>query len=228
MSNPPTLLLTRPLALSERTAERVRAALPDASIVISPIMEIRQVSEVPDLGEYAGVILTSQNAASMLPPSPGVRAYTVGAKTARAATDKGLRVEAIFENAEDMVWHLDAKGPLLHLHGTHTRGDVAKKLSSAGIVTKSHLLYSQDTLKLTAKARAALMSNDPVILPLFSPRSAALVAKACSNSGANLHPLSMSPAVRQSWFEQTGRDCQILSSPTSDAMLDHIVALMRV
>jgi uroporphyrinogen-III synthase len=112
-------------------------------------------------------------------------------------------------------------GRLLHLHGADTRGDVAERLVSAGIETVSLTIYRQDPELLTPEAAALLASAGPVILPLFSPRSATLFRRAMPlNSQASLHIVAMSAAVAEAARAIPYRALILAPGLTADAMLD--------
>jgi uroporphyrinogen-III synthase len=69
------------------------------------------------------------------------------------------------------------KGPLLHLRGQHARGDVAARLTAGGVGTVERVVYDQRARPLSEEAGAVLGGAAPVVAPVFSPRSAALLAQ---------------------------------------------------
>jgi uroporphyrinogen-III synthase len=118
-------------------------------------------------------------------------------------------------------------GPLIHLHGEHTRGDVAKRLNSAGIETHEAVIYRQEALPLSAEVIALIGGADPVVLPLYSPRSAALVGAGISRVGPNVRAIAMSPAVAEAWLAATGHRAELPSRPTAAEMRARIAAALR-
>ena len=58
------------------------------------------------------------------------------------------------------------------------------------------IVYDQQAVPLTNEAGALLAGTAPVILPLFSPRSARLVADAGPVSGGRILPLEYNRVVR--------------------------------
>lgn len=178
----PLILLTRPLAQSQRFAEQVRAAVGPVEILISPVLAIRPLPVAPPQGDFGALILTSQNAAVIAAalgfPLPR-QAYCVGDRTAEAARQAGFTAIRIGGDAAGLIKALlDIRptGRLLHLHGVETRGDVAQGLTSAGIETVSLPIYDQVALVLSVTARQALDKASLVILPVFSPRTAQIIA----------------------------------------------------
>ncbi|MBV7410959.1 uroporphyrinogen-III synthase [Maritimibacter sp. DP1N21-5] len=223
MTKAPTLVLTRPAAQSAQVADRVSRLLPAARILTSPVLEIMATGAPVDLSAYRGVILTSQNAAPFLPSLAGVPAYVVGARTAAGC---GADVRLIAKDADDLVSRLDAEGPLLHPHGAVTVGDIAKRLSSAGIETHDAVVYDQRALDLSAHTVETLMGDEPAVLPLWSPRSATLVGTQVPALGLSVQVIALSPAVARAWLEATGRDCEVCARPDGDEMFARIVAAL--
>lgn len=181
---PPILLLTRPEAASRRflaelEAEGVAGFVP----VISPLISILPVARLPDVAPDMGLIFTSANAVRVWASlDGGVRrpCYTVGAATAKAAVSAGFEPVSADGNAADLVTLIRAEAParpLVHLRGIHTRGSVAERLRAAGLDVREAAIYDQPAQELSAEARAALDGERPVVLPLFSPRSAVQFAR---------------------------------------------------
>ena len=89
------------------------------------------------------------------------------------------------------------RGPLLHLRGQETRGDLAERLRSSGIETNETVVYVQEPRPLTVEAIGLLCGMVPVAVPLFSPRTATLFAEAVAalQGAAPLWIAALSPAV---------------------------------
>ncbi len=219
----PILVLTRPEAQSRAFADSLDVA---ARVIISPILEIRCCDDVAVLAPYAGIILTSANAVGCAPPLGNVQVHCVGEQTAAAAKAAGAEIVTIARDADDLVHRVSGTGPLLHLRGEHARGDVAERLTQRGIETSEVVVYRQVACPLSSDARQALAGDDPVVLPLFSPRSAQLVG-AETHLGSSLQVLAMSAAVAKAWKQATGRDAEIANVPTGAAMRARIVAALQ-
>jgi uroporphyrinogen-III synthase len=176
---PRALLLTRPQPAARRFLEQVRAASGQpVACVISPLIEVVAVPWDGDLSHVAALILTSQNALSALAGRipPGLRAWCVGDATARAAQAMGLDARSAGGDAEGLVAAIRASGepgPCLHLRGDPSRGDIAARLTAAGIPTQYCVVYRQAALPLSADARRLLQGTAPVVVPVFSPETAA-------------------------------------------------------
>ena len=93
----------------------------------------------------------------------------------------------------------------LHPHGAH----VAKRLPVPGMV-----VYDQLSQPLSDAARQALAGMAPVILPLFSPRSARILSEQVTQARAPLWLVPISPAAAARW--QAGQ-ARMLVADTPDA-----------
>ncbi|MBN9886155.1 uroporphyrinogen-III synthase [Salipiger abyssi] len=182
---PPILLLTRPEPASRRFLAEIEAqGITGFGTVISPLIGIETTGPLPEMAGIRGAIFTSANGVRAYRALGGPvlpRCYTVGETTARAAAEAGFAPKSAGGNAGDLVAMIAAEapeGPLLHLRGTHSRGQVAERLCQTGVATREAVIYDQPAQELSAEAKAALDGETPVILPLFSARSAAQFAKA--------------------------------------------------
>lgn len=174
----PVILLTRPKAASVNLAATLHVALPESRIVISPLISLNYLNPTPDFSRYAALVVTSSNAIDALGAQSiphGYPCYAVGHKTAQAAQALGFEAHSANGDASDLVRLIVAQhksGPLLHIHGRHTRGDVAQRLQHYGIHCETLIAYDQKALTLSQDAQSLLEREIPLILPLFSPRTA--------------------------------------------------------
>lgn len=220
----PILLLTRPAAQARRFAQQASAVLGPLAVVISPLTEICFLEA--DLPKQGAVIFTSENgvlAHARQAPAAGRKAWCVGARTARAAEEAGFRAVVAGGDADALVSDLIARGvrgPLLHVRGTHSRGAVADRLNSAGIETHEAKIYDQRPKPPTAEARALLAGHVPLLVPLFSPRSAALFAAAATGAGAPLHIFAFSPAVAAALTGLEMASLDVAARPEAGVLID--------
>ena len=226
------LLLTRPQAQAERFAASFTARFgADWKIVISPLIEIGFLSVGVNTKRYAGLIFTSENgvlAYAETNPDRNLPAYCVGQKTAQAGRRAGLVISAIAADAKALVQMVAAQkqpGPLLHLHGEHTAGDVAQCLNSAGTETEERIIYTQTPRDLTAQARSSLSSPGGVLLPLFSPRTARLFQIQAQAMEPDLRVAALSQAVADS-LAMPIRRLEVAQRPDGPAMLDALALLI--
>jgi uroporphyrinogen-III synthase len=224
----PTLLLTRPRAASARFALEVAARWPAARVVVAPLMEVVPVGDPPALDGLGAVIFTSSNAVARASPGGGLRAFCVGARTAAAASRAGFDAVMAGETADALVEHLAAlrpAGPVLHLHGVHQRGDVVPRLADAGIGARGAEIYDQRAVPPDTVFFDALAAR-PLLVPLFSPRSAALFRGAAEpvlgTDAVGARFFALSAAVRDAlpagWHPAT----DVADRPDAEALLDDI------
>lgn len=227
----PTVILTRPEPASRQfAADLERMLLGRARILISPILEIVPEPVVADLSAYQTLIFTSANAVVVLgrrPELAGRAAYCVGDRTAEAAARSGFRAVSASGDAASLSARLLADrppGPWLHPTGEHQRIDLAKALTSAGHRTERVVVYRQVPRALTKAATAAL-GRSSAILPVFSPRSAALLSEAMP--GGSIPPLvvAISPAAANAW-SAPARDIRVAPSLDAAAMAATIWAAL--
>ena len=223
-----TILLTRPRAASERLRQILQTQ--DLRLCVSPLLEPEFATQAPDLRAIRGVIFTARTAVeafARLCPEARPRGYAVGDATADAAQAAGLRVVSAGGDAEALIRRILAdgtKGPLLHLRGDHARGAVAQRLTAAGCPTREAVLYRQAAQPFTPEALALLDGHEPVIAPLFSPRSAAIFSRQ-HRGQAPLLVAAMSAQVAES----VTIPCQrlvVAEHPTLAAMLVAIGGLL--
>lgn len=215
----PILLLTRPRAASEAFAAMVKA---DVEVIISPMMEIQHVTQLPELADDAVAIFTSRNGVVM--QGNNRPAWCVGEQTTLCAQRAGWQSTYAGITADDLVTSLiGAKPscPLVHLRGTHTRGNVVERLRAADLDVTDHIVYDQVARALSSRALEALDGKTPVIVPLFSPRSAALFASVPPGR-ARLTCIAMSREVRGKLSEVPFDRLVLAGEPTADAMRESV------
>lgn len=226
------LLMTRP----EPDSQRFAAALQQRTsvlfdTVISPLIGVSFRSDLPDLENFAGVVFSSRHAVSAVRQSPlpsGLKAFTVGAATATAARLSGFEVVCADGNADDLVSLIIRERPqgrLVHLRGTHSHGDIASRLNNNGLDVSEAVVYDQPEIPLNAEARRILGGADPVVAPLFSPRSAALLAG--YSVDAPLSVAAMSESVAKAAGSLHIRGVRIAMQPTHESMLAATDDVMR-
>ena len=233
-SRPVPVLITRPEGPAQAFAAQLIARFgQQVSPVIAPLMAVQHLAPPLPPGQFSGVIFTSAAgvAASRHLTLPRL-AWCVGQATAGQAADAGFLTRSARGNADALVAAILADPPpgkLLHLHGEETRGEVAERLTSAGLETVSLTVYRQVAQPLPEAGRRLLQGPGPVILPLFSPRSAALFARAAPDRHPNLHLVTISAAVDEAARAIPHQSLHTAARPDAPAMLDAIAAaLMRL
>lgn len=218
----PVVLITRPLAAARRFAAQIEPL--GLASVIAPLMRIVPVAhDRAAVAAARGLVLTSENAVPHAGQGRGRPAICVGPRTAAAARAAGFAVREGPGDAAGMMPMLSDLGPgWLHLRGVR----VAAELPVPAVV-----VYDQETLPLSAEAAALLDGAGPVILPLFSPRSAALAAAATLGARAPLWIVPISAAAAAAWDRarppRTPPPAQSLTAarPDGPAMRDAVARL---
>lgn len=229
------VLLTRPAEQAHRFAKELAVRFGDRlQTIISPLMVAEYLApDWPDLA-YTTAILTSEtgvaaavrlrNLGRVLPD----RAICVGDRTASVAQAAGFQAVSAKGDAEvllDLILASDDPGPFLHLRGREARGDIAPRLAAKGRPAQSAIVYQQRPQPLTARARAILDGPDPVIIPLFSPRSVTLLAE----SGPFRAPLliaAISATVAEKAKSLAPARLEQSATPDGGGMLDAVGLLI--
>lgn len=226
------ILLTRPA----KQAAKFRELLGEGVDVIeSPVFKITNLWVPTDLDCYSALIFASQNAVNVAAKNYSVRghsAFVVGKKTAELVKSLGLNVIAAKTNADNLTKSIIAanpKGKLLFMRGRYSTGDIEKHLISSGIETDSAVIYEQEPVDLTPEAVAALRDERPIILPLFSPRSAQLLSRQTNeiNATAPLIITAISEAVLDAWDGPDPAKVSVAQDPTAQAMAEETLRRMR-
>lgn len=229
---PPTVLITRPEEAGLRFADQLRARWGcGIAVVLSPLMRIEYLDRLPELDGITGLIFTSRHgvhAFSRLCPRRDLRCFAVGPATARAARAEGFDADMADGDAPALIRRIresDVQGPLLHIRGEHAAGDIAGQLTRAGIETREAVLYTQQAQELNDDAKRLLSGGSPVIIPLFSPRS----AKIFFAGGLPLAPLFVA-AISENAADMVPQAARqhlaVADTPDLPGMLRAIEALM--
>lgn len=215
----PVLLLTRPEEASRRFAADCAGL--GLRIVIAPLQRIVPVAhDAEALARAKGLVFTSPVAVPSAGPGRDRVAVCVGPGTAAAAAAAGFAVQVSPTGEAGGMLPLIAahRGRLVHPHGRH----LARELPVEGVV-----VYDQVAAPLNEAGRAALTGPAPIILPLFSPRSARLAAEAAAGSRTVLLPVAISAAAAAAWAALRPEPPRIAMRPDAAAMLDAVTAAAK-
>lgn len=229
------ILLTRPAPQAARFADDLRRRF-GARLhpVISPLMTPRFMAPAWPVAPYATLILTSETgveAAARLRATGRalpLRAVCVGDRTAQAAEAAGFTATSAQGDAEALLALILASGdpgPFLHLRGRDARGDIAPRLAAGGRTAHAAIVYEQEAQPLSDEARRLLSGRDPVVVPLFSPRTARLLVE----QGPFTAPLllaAISPAAARSADSLAPTRLVTAARPDGPAMLDAVDMLI--
>jgi uroporphyrinogen-III synthase len=224
---PTTILLSRPERQSREFEALLRKRLdPCPPIVVSPILEIVPLPIVANPAPRF-LVLTSVHAAAALSRAgslAGLPAYCVGDRTAEAAQAAGAAAISAGGTAAELValiLDIRPEGPGLYLRGRHAATDIAGEISSAGIETHEEVAYDQEARPLTAPGRALLAGKGTILVPVFSPRSARLLAEQCRDAAAPIRVVAISRAAAEAWGEPR-QIAAVAERPDAPAMADAV------
>ena len=217
------LLMTRPAADAARFVRQMPDDLQQQLTVIqSPLMRITPLSAAIDIRNYAGVIFSSGNGVDAVGSAPkDLPAFCVGRRTTQRALAVGWQATFCGATAADLIETLKQQmppGPLLHLHGCHTRGDIAATLTDAGLPCTGQAIYQQDLLPLKDTVRQQISAQNFVIVPLFSPRLARHFASLGLDQ-ANLSLIALSDAVAAELKDLYCNDLRVSKTPDAEGMI---------
>ncbi|WP_040104302.1 uroporphyrinogen-III synthase [Phaeobacter gallaeciensis] len=220
------LLMTRPRVVAERFVEDLPASTRETvQVIYAPLIRTTALNPPSDpsaRGLSSGdVIFSSANGVRYASaPFAGQGAYCVGQRTTQAAAAKGWRAICCGQDADALVQTLSEvppAGPLIHLRGVHSRGDIAERLRLARVNCREQVIYDQVLLPYEDEARIAMDAQASLIVPLFSPRTAQQFVKLAPYC-ADLHLIAFSKAVAEPLKGLKCKGLQICKSPTAAAM----------
>lgn len=223
------MLITRPQPQAGRLAEDLRAQ--GVRVVVSPLMRAVFPPVTLPEGDFATVILTSEAgamAASRLAGLPR-RALCVGERTAEVARAGGFDARSLGLTAAEMLPALAAEpGPFLYLRGREASVDVAAALVARGQQAASAVVYAQEPAALTDEALALLRGTAPVVIPLYSARSARLFLAACpADRTAELLPVAIARPVLEALPEALRASTVLAERPDGPSMQAAILRVIR-
>ncbi len=222
------ILLTRPKPASENFAKAlVKEGVAIKQIHQAPAFRINMKIDWDAPAAGTLLILTSQNgvqaAANNLVPGE-YSAICVGDKTSRLAQKLGFDAHFAGSTVAELLKRFpEVDGPVCHLRGAHTTDSIAQHLQGLGHSATQIITYDQPELPWTDTVYDLLKGGTPVVLPLFSPRTAELVC-ARHHDFSRHTAVAISSAV-ESVCQQHGFDrILVAETPIGPAMLDRTIA----
>jgi len=223
LANDPIIIFTRPRKASERFCAELGWSGPT---VFSPLLDIEFLKVDIDFSACSGVIFSSENAIRAIEPCGGFHgknAFAVGVRTAERAISLGFNVAVGDGNADqlvDLILQSDVQGKLLYPRGRHASGQIAQRLIAQGLDVTEVIVYEQHEVPLSAQALAALSGTNPVLLPVFSARTAQILSKRllATPPTAPIHLISISNQVAESWDGPDLASSVVAENPSSTGM----------
>ncbi len=230
------LLVTRPQAEAERTAEALRARGHEA--LIAPVLHIEAVADVQiAAARHAAVLMTSGNAARAVAAHPQrdrflqLPVFAVGRQTARAAADAGFAtVVSADGDATDLARLVQERsqlgGRLLYLAGSDISRDLAGELGRKGLSVDTVVVYRAVAAdSLPGPARMAIETGRLDGVMHYSRRSANIFLD-CLRGGelidrvTALRHYCLSARAAEPLRAAGCLDVRIAAGPRENAMLD--------
>lgn len=215
--DPPVLLITRPRQAALRFARDIGYT----PAIISPLTQTLWHHPEEPKCRYDGVVFTSERGIGgwvrQQLPVPDM-CYCVGQRTADVAMAQGFRAvsaDGDLAKLSQMLQNRAAGKTLLHARGLHVSGD----LTALDVRIIPYILYEQQEIRLSQKARDALAHPRRVIAPLFSVRTARIFARQLKGLDVvGLEILCMSPAIADAAADAGLVVGHIAKTPTAAAM----------
>lgn len=203
------------------------SAVPDGTdTLISPAFEYESYS--PPISDWDEAIFSSARAVEAAGPSEGRRAWCVGDATAVQAQAAGFHAASAGGNVEDLVRMILSSAPaarLMHFRAKVSRGNVRDRLVAEGLQCGEAVVYGKVAQPPSKALLEVTQGERAIILPLFSPETASIVAK-WGLSLKRAIVIAMSPAIAKELSDVEVADMQIALTPDMDAMWDKIIAVI--
>jgi uroporphyrinogen-III synthase len=235
----PAILLTRPAPAARRFARSLRHALgPGLRVCIAPLITPRPIhAPVPRLlaaPTQPLIVFTAEEGVAGFVrnwPVAGLRALCVGPRTTAVARAAGFDATAVpggtAQALLDMLLIADPQ-PVVVIRGREAAHDLAAGLTAAGRSAEAATVYAQEAQPLGARAQALLHGSAPVVVPVFSARSAALLTRAASGASAPLWLAAIGPAAVTAATPLAPARVQIAPTPDAAGMRAAVAVLMSM
>ncbi|MDA0786239.1 MAG: uroporphyrinogen-III synthase [Proteobacteria bacterium] len=186
------VLVTRPRPDADDTASALIALGHDP--VVAPLLRVTFETDADlDLSDVQAILITSANGARALASATERRdlpVFAVGDASANAARQCGFaQTESAGGNVEKLAALVTDRlsprdGPLVHVAGTVTAGDLSGTLTKAGFEVSRAVLYRAETVPRLPPVIAAHLRDGTLDAALFySPRTAAQFAALVAAEG---------------------------------------------
>ncbi len=231
MTNKKTLLLTRPSLQSEKSALNIEEMFPNRfRCLISPLLDISGVGELPDLAPFQAIIFTSANGVREFVKRGGqtkLPCICVGDRTTAIARENSLDGFSAKGSADDLVQLAGqvlnpAAGPLLYIRGKKATGDIAKRLNAFGFAIEELVLYRQNPRHLTLKVEREFAATKVDLLMLYSPMTASLLVDTIKKNPKwvlkKISVICISRNVEKQLVDLEFGKVRVAETPSQDAM----------
>lgn len=222
----PIVLVTRPAGGAARFITALEAVCDRPfTPIVSPLFSFETISQLDEIA-FDVAVFTSARAIKAAGEGSGRIAYCVGERTSARARELGYEVRNADGDSTALVALIKQEHPtgvLVHFRGEVSAGDVTGQLRDAGIACEERIVYRKVPRPLTAEARKALDGERPVLVPVFSPESADMLA-VFAPFDAPVHVCALSAAVAEQAAKISPETLQISARPRLDEMVALVAA----
>ena len=224
------LLLTRPLGGNERFCLKIKHLLYNCEILDNPIQKIDFLPSLSKVNKNSVLIFTSANGlrAAKKHNLINKKCFVVGANTKKIAVSFGYDVLGFSKDQENLLKLIKSKKPtesMVHIRGKHTVGNLCDALKRNQFSCLDIIGYNQEPLKIKKQNLQKIHSGRPVILPIFSSRSAALLQSNLDLTGFNV--IAISEAVAKIITGVELGELVISKKPDLHSMQEATLAILR-
>ena len=224
------LLLTRPLGGNERFCLKIKHLLYSCEILDNPIQRIDFLPSLSKVNKNSVLIFTSANGlrAAKKHNLINKKCFVVGANTKKIAVSFGYDVLGFSKDQENLLKLIKSKKPtesLVHIRGKHTVGNLCEALKRNQFSCLDIIGYNQEPLKIKKQNLQKIHSGRPVILPIFSSRSAELLQSNLDLTGFNV--IAISEAVAKIVTGVELGELVISKKPDLNSMQEATLAILR-
>ena len=224
------LLLTRPLGGNERFCLKIKHLLYSCEILDNPIQRIDFLPSLSKVNKNSVLIFTSANGlrAAKKHNLINKKCFVVGANTKKIAVSFGYDVLGYSKDQENLLKLIKSKKPtesMVHIRGKHTVGNLCDALKRNQFSCLDIIGYNQEPLKIKKQNLQKIHSGRPVILPIFSSRSAELLQSNLDLTGFNV--IAISEAVAKIVTGVELGELVISKKPDLNSMQEATLAILR-
>ena len=224
------LLLTRPLGGNERFCLKIKHLLYSCEILDNPIQRIDFLPSLSKVNKNSVLIFTSANGlrAAKKHNLINKKCFVVGANTKKIAVSFGYDVLGFSKDQENLLKLIKSKKPtesMVHIRGKHTVGNLCDALKRNQFSCLEIIGYNQEPLKIKKQNLQKIHSGRPVILPIFSSRSAELLQSNLDLTGFNV--IAISEAVAKIVTGVELGELVISKKPDLNSMQEATLAILR-
>ena len=224
------LLLTRPLGGNERFCLKIKHLLYSCEILDNPIQKIDFLPSLSKVNKNSVLIFTSANGlrAAKKHNLINKKCFVVGANTKKIAVSFGYDVLGFSKDQENLLKLVKSKKPtesMVHIRGKHTVGNLCDALKRNQFSCLDIIGYNQEPLKIKKQNLQKIHSGRPVILPIFSSRSAELLQSNLDLTGFNV--IAISEAVAKIVTGVELGELVISKKPDLNSMQEATLAILR-